>query len=112
MALEQLVGSTDERSGVAFLISAEIVFAVVAACCSSPQTAELNASKRAETLMKWVHLGLGLSAVFVVAAAAYDRKHAFPIVAGGTLAGGSMYLFYRHAKMAGLANGGEPTEQY
>ena len=44
--------------GVAFLVSYEVVCAIIAKACSSPQTAELNASKRAGTLMKWVWVGV------------------------------------------------------
>lgn len=111
MAVESLVGSTDERSGVAFLIAAELVFAVIAANCSSPQTAEINAQQRAETLMKWVKIGMVQSAVFVGAAAFYDKKHARPLIAGGLLAGGTMYVLYMHAKASGLQNPGPSTEQ-
>ena len=84
----------------------------VAACCSSPQTAEINADKRAGTLMKWVNIGLVTGGAIVIIAAVYDRDHAKPILAGGAIAGGAFYAFYAHAKTSGLANPGEPTEQY
>ena len=99
-------------TGVAFLVSSGIVFGITAAACSSPQTAELNADKRADTLMKWVNIGLVTSALFVGIAAVSDRRHAKPIIAGGVLAGGLMWAFYAHAKASGLANGGTPTETY
>jgi hypothetical protein len=111
MALAE-VGGTSQGSGIAFLVSAGIVYEIIAANCSSPQTTELNASKRADTLMKYVNLGLGQAAVFVAAAAVFDRGHAFPIIAGGVLAGLTMWALYGHAKETGLANGGQPTEQY
>jgi len=101
-----------KSNGIAFLVSAGIVYEIVAANCSSPQTAELNASTRADTLMKWVHLGLAQSVVFVGAAALFDRSHAKPIIAGGALAGGIMYALYAYAKAVGLANPGTPTEQH
>lgn len=88
--------------GIAFLVSAGIVYEIVAAACSSPQTTEINASSRADTLMKWVNIGLGQAAVFVVAAAMIDHKHAGPIIVGGALAGTLMYVSYAHAKQAGL----------
>jgi hypothetical protein len=94
-------------NGIAFLVSAGIVYEIIAAACSSPQTTEINASSRAETLMKWVHIGIGQAAVFVVAAAIIDKKHAGPILFGGTLAGTLMYVQYAHAKQAGL-NSCEP----
>jgi hypothetical protein len=111
MALER-VGGTDAGGGIAFIVSAGIVYEIVAANCSSPQTTELNADKRAETLMKWVNLGMVQAAFFVVAAAAFDRRHAKPILAGGALAGVFMYGLYAHAKISGQANPGPPTEQY
>ena len=96
--------------GIAFLVSAGIVYEIVAAACSSPQTTEINASTRADTLMKWVKIGLLQSAVFVAAAAYVDPPHRAAIVSGGVLAAGLMWVSYAHAKKAGLANGGPSTE--
>jgi len=96
--------------GIAFLVSAGIVYEIIAAACSSPQTTEINASTRADTLMKWVHIGLAQAAVFIGAAAYFDKRHRNAILAGGVLAGGLMYGQYRHAKTAGLTNGGLSTE--
>jgi hypothetical protein len=111
MTIAQAAG---KRGGwaVAFLVAAGIVYEIVAACCSSPQTAELNAKARAETLMKWVYIGLAQAAIFVVAAAILDKEHAAPILAGGTLAGGTMYGMYYHALNAGLASSEPGTESY
>jgi len=103
---------TGERGGgVAFLVSAGIVYEIIAAACSSPQTTEINASTRADTLMKWVHLGVGQAAVFIAIAAILDRKHRKEIVAGGALAAGLMYCQYVHARQAGLKSGEPGTEQ-
>jgi hypothetical protein len=99
-------------NGAVFLISAYGVYEVIAANCSSPQTTELNADKRAETLMKWVHLGIAQSAVLVAIAVAIDRAHAVPIVAGAVLAAGFMEASYWHAKKSGLENPGTPTETW
>ena len=102
-------------SGVAFLVSAGIVYEIIAAACSSPQTTEINAGKRGPTLMKWVNLGMAQAAGFVLVAAFIDRAHAAPIMVGGLTAGGLMYWQYRHAHAAGLAAaaGGAPgTEVY
>jgi hypothetical protein len=96
----QELGSNSQ--GIAFLVSAGIVYEIIAAACSSPQTTEINADKRADTLMKWVNIGLVQSALFIIAAAIIDKKHAAPILVGGTLAGGIMYISYAHAKAAGL----------
>lgn len=109
MAVEGLGG---EGKGVAFLVSAGVMYEIIAAACSSPQTTELNAAARAETLMKWVHLGVAQGVLFIGLAAIYDRKNAAGILTGGTLAAALLYWQYDHAKKAGLANGGPPTENY
>jgi hypothetical protein len=96
--------------GIAFLVSAGIVYEIIAAACSSPQTTEINASTRAGTLMKWVHIGLVQAAAFVAIAAYIDKPHRTAIVGGGVLAGGLMYGQYVHAKRAGLEGGGPGTE--
>jgi hypothetical protein len=97
-------------NGVPFLVAAGIVYEIIAAACSSPQTAEINAKKRSATLMKWVHVGLVQSVLFIGIAAAVDPAHAKPIIAGGTLAGAIMYGSYIHAKEAGLASNLGGTE--
>jgi hypothetical protein len=109
VAIEGLGSGSD---GIAFLVSAGVMYEIIAAACSSPQTTELNASKRADTLMKWVNLGVGQGVLFVVVAAIWDRKHRSAILSGGALAAVLLYGQYWHAKKAGLANGGTPTEQY
>lgn len=98
--------------GVAFLVGATVVADMVAKACSSPQTAELNADKRAPTLMKWVNIGLVEGALFVAVAALIDKRHARAIVAGGALEALITYVQYAHAKDIGLRNGGHPTEEY
>ena len=98
--------------GIAFLVSAGIVYEIIAAACSSPQTMEINAAARADTLMKWVNLGVGQAAVFIIIAAYIDARHRKSIIAGGVTAGALMYLQYTHAKRAGLKSGGPPTETY
>ena len=100
------------EGGVAFLVSAGIVYEIIAAACSSPQTAEINAHSRAETLMKWVHLGIVQSALFVAAAAWLDKRHRAQILAGGGVAMALMYGQYVHARSAGLASGAPGTESY
>lgn len=112
MAVEGLGG---DKSGVAFLVSAGVVYEIIAAACSSPQTTELNAAARSETLMKWVKLGVAQGLLFVAVAAIYDRKHAVPIVTGGGLATILLFVQYRHAQVSGLAKhaaGQPPTESY
>jgi len=98
--------------GVAFLVAAGIVYEIIAAACSSPQTTEINATARADTLMKWVHLGVGQAVLFIAVAAWIDRPHRAAILSGGATAAVLMYAQYAHAKRAGLANGGPATETY
>jgi hypothetical protein len=98
--------------GIAFLVAAGIVYEIIAAACSSPQTMEINAAARADTLMKWVNIGVVQAALFIAIAAAVDRQHRSAIVSGGATAGALMYLQYMHAKKAGLASGAPGTETY
>jgi hypothetical protein len=98
--------------GIAFLVSAGIVYEIIAAACSSPQTTEINASTRADTLMKWVNVGLVQAAGFVFIAAWIDRAHRKAIVAGGAVAAAVMWASYQHALKAGLASGQPGTESY
>lgn len=98
--------------GIAFLVAAGVVFEIIAYSCSSPQTTELNADKRAPTLMKWVHIGQAQSVVFLTVAAIADKQHRIPILAGGVTAMVISEGLYVHAKQAGLQNPGPPTEQY
>lgn len=107
MAVEGLGGGSN---GIAFLVSAGIVYEVVAAACSSPQTTEINAKARSSTLMKWVHIGLAQGVFFVAAAAYFDRQHAVPILAGGSIAAVTLYAQYVHANKAGLASSAPGTE--
>ena len=94
-------------------IFAALTYDIVAAACSSPQTAEINASSRAETLMKWVHLGLGQAALFAgigVYLQAQEGKPVWPPLLGATLGGGLMYASYLHAMHAGLESDEPGTE--
>ncbi len=101
-----------DGNGIAFLVASGLVYEIIAFACSSPQTAEINIGKRADTLMKWVHLGQGLAAVTIAIAAVVYRKHRVAIIAGGVFAMASAEAFYLHAKKAGLESGGPETEQY
>jgi hypothetical protein len=109
MAVEGLGSGSN---GIAFLVSAGVMYEIIAAACSSPQTTEINAAIRGDTLMKWVNLGVGQGVLFVVIAAIADRKHRTAILAGGGLAAVLLYGQYTHARKSGLANGGPGTEKY
>lgn len=104
------IGQGGQGQGIALLVGAEIVYAIVAAACSSPQTAEINAKTRSATLMKWVHVGLVQSAIFVGLACAYDRSHAQPILVGGGVAAVLMYGSYVHANRSGMKSNLPGTE--
>jgi hypothetical protein len=97
-------------AGIAFLVGAGAVAEFIAKACSSPQTVEINVSKRGDTLMKWVFIGLVESAVMVGIAAAIDKKYAVYLVAGGAFEGIVTYAEYMHGKQSGLENGGPETE--
>lgn len=76
---------------------------------SSPQTTEINAARRADTLMKWVYVGDAV-AIGGGAIASAMSKSAWPLV--GTI--GVSILFtglYIHARNAGLRNL-EPGTEY
>lgn len=102
----------NNSDGIAFLVSAGIVYEIIAAACSSPQTTEINASSRADTLMKWVYIGLAQSALFIAVAAYIDPKHRSAIIGGGVTAGLLMFGQYAHAKQAGLSSNKPGTESY
>ena len=98
------------ENGVAFLVSAGLVYEAIAAACSSPRTMEINAKARESTLMKWVHLGVAQAAFFVLIAAYVDKRHRWAILAGGGIAAIAMYGQYVHARAAGLASDAPGTE--
>lgn len=108
MADASLIKSSN---AVTFMVSAGLVYEIIAAACSSPQTTEINAGARAGTLMKWVRIGLLQAALFVAIAAWMDDE-TWPSVFGGGLAGALMWWQYDYAKKSGLRNGGAPTESY
>jgi hypothetical protein len=106
------VGSSSSVAGygVPFLVSAGIVYEIIAFACSSPQTAEINIKTRGGTLMKWVHIGEALGAGFVLLAAIIDPRNRIAIVMGGAVAVAASESLYRHAKVSGMAQPGPSTE--
>lgn len=102
--------SNARSGGVAFLVSAGIVYEIIAAACSSPQTTEINADRRADTLMKWVYIGLFQAMIFVFIAVYLDEKHRWAILSGGSMAAVLMWGQYAHAKQAGLRSRKQGTE--
>ena len=99
---------------VVFMVTAGLVYEIVAAACSSPQTTEINAKSRSDTLVKWVGLGLAQAALFVgiaiVIAQGPSRKMA--AFTGGALAGVILGISYWHANKSGLECDEPGTEVY
>lgn len=83
---------------------------VFSALNSSPQTTEINAAARADTLMKWVLIGDAVAVSGGLAGSLVSRSPV-PLLAAGAVALG-MHLLYAHAKAAGLASGEPGTESY
>jgi hypothetical protein len=92
-----------------------LTYDIIAAACSSPQTAEINAEARADTLMKWVHIGIGQAALFTLIGAIAEMAQGnspWPPIVGSSLAAGLMYASYAHALKSGLASDEPGTESY
>ena len=106
--MAEVIGG-DDAATVA--IYAALMYDVISATNSSPQTTEINAAMRADTLMKWVKIGLVQGALFVGIGVAIERpgKRWRPLLGGG-LAAVLLWCQYVHAKNAGLASKGPPTE--
>lgn len=105
-------GAARGFNGPAFLIAATLTYDAIAKACSSPQTAEINAAKRADTLMKWVNVGTAEGLALVVFAAAVDPAHRLEILTGGGLAAAITYGEYLYAKWAGLRSSEPGTEDW
>ena len=89
---------------------AELVYQLVGANLSSPQTAELNAKKRAPTIGKWVTLA-NIKAVAWIAGLCVLDQSFWPALGGG-IAVTDMHLSYAYAIRSGLASGAPGTETY
>src|SRR5580692_45558 len=101
MADMSIVGSS---KAITFMVTAGLVYEIVAAACSSPQTTEINAKSRSDTLVKWVGLGLAQAALFVAIAIviAQGPKRKMAAFGGGALAGVILGISYWHANQSGL----------
>jgi hypothetical protein len=100
-------------TSVAILVGVWATFAldVFSTLNSSPQTTEINAGKRAESLMYWVAIGAAVAVGGGILAWAVSRK-VWPLLATGAVALG-MYGLYVHARKRGLERLDEPgTESY
>jgi hypothetical protein len=91
-------------------VSAEMVYQLVGANLSSPQTNELNAGARAPTLQKWVNV-TNLEAAGWIAFLIILDGSLWPLIGGG-LALAGMMIKYRYAINAGVNKPAAPTEAY
>lgn len=86
-------------AAVAFGVYADLAANMYSATNSSPQTTELFAGERSETLWKYVLVGHGQAVVFGIIGSVLDRT-LWPLI--GTLSiGGIMHAMYSHALKAG-----------
>jgi hypothetical protein len=99
----------DGSSAAKVAIYAALTYDIISATNSSPQTTEINASVRAETLMKWVKIGLLQAALFAGIGIVLDKQR-WPPALGAGLAGILLWLQYVHARNAGITNPGPETE--
>lgn len=94
-------------------VAAAVVYDVISATNSSPQTTEINAKKRASTLMKWVHIGLLQAGLFVsIMTAAEPPGKKWRPLTGGVLAMILLYGQYVYAKACGVKSQEPGTEDY
>jgi hypothetical protein len=107
--LTDALSGSDGRHAITVAIYATLMYDIISATNSSPQTTEINANKRAATLMKWVHLGLVQGLLFV-AIGTYLDKDRWPPIMGGGIAAVILYAQYRYALEAGIQRPGETTE--
>lgn len=100
-----------ESAAITVAVYAALVYDIISATNSSPQTTEINAKKRASTLMKWVNIGLVQAGGFVAAGVMLDKRR-WPPLLGGGIAGVLLYGQYVYAKNCGLNSDEEGTEDY
>lgn len=96
-------------------IFAALTYDVISATNSSPQTTEINAKARADTLMKWVKIGLVQAAIFGILGVMLELKDGHPLwppALGSGLAGGMLWGQYIHAMNSGMRSTEPGTEHY
>jgi len=101
----------DAGKGIAFVIGAASMAEFVAKACSSPQTVEINAKKRAPTMMKWVVIGLAEGALLIGVTIFFDKKYSGALIAGAVVEGIITYAEYVHGRNAGLTSPEPGTEE-
>jgi hypothetical protein len=98
-----------ESAAVVVAVYAALTYDIISATNSSPQTTEINAATRAETLMKWVKIGLLQAGLFGAIGVMLDKRR-WPPALGAGLAAALLWVQYVHARNSGLANPGPGTE--
>jgi|SRR5215469_782529 len=109
MPLDAMINGNGGRM-LKVAVSAELVYQLVGANMSSPQTAELNAAARAPTIGKWVNL-TNLEAAGWIALLCMLDGTLWPLMGGGIAAVG-MFFKYQHAIKSGLKSEAPGTENY
>lgn len=108
--------SSGSSPAVTVAVYAALTYDIISATNSSPQTTEINAAKRADTLMKWVYIGLAQAVLFASIGYFFEKmagRPAWPPVLGAGIAGALLWVQYIHAKQAGLQSAGlGGTESY
>lgn len=100
-----------QSDAIVIAVYAALVYDIISATNSSPQTTEINAARRGDTLMKWVHLGLLQAGGFILLGAFIHPKHWPPLIGGG-IAMALMYAQYIHAREQGTKVTGSTTEDF
>lgn len=102
-----------ETDATSIGVAAAVVYDVISATNSSPQTTEINAKKRAATLMKWVHIGLVQAGLFIlIMTVAEPPGKKWRPLTGGVLAMVLLYGQYVYAKACGIKSQEPGTEDY
>ncbi len=94
--------------GTLIFVMATFALDMFSTLTSSPQTTEINAMTRADTLMKWVKLADVVALAGGAAAWAITRKPA--AIIGPVAVVAMMHYLYEHAKQKGLENDAPGTE--
>lgn len=97
--------SNGTATATLILVAATFALDVFSTLNSSPQTTELFAADRKDSLMYWVGLGSGV-AVAGGLIGTIVSKNVWPLLAAAAVAGG-MVLLYTHASHRGGAGGNE-----
>lgn len=106
-----MANGVGESAAITVAVYAALGYDIISATNSSPQTTEINAAARAETLMKWVNIGMVQLVVFGGIGVLLDKRR-WPPAIGAGLAAVLLYGQYVYAKNCGLASDAPGTEVY